>query len=37
VAPPDLPGLGVELDAEAIGRYSELYRSEGEMTYFDRE
>ena len=37
VVPPNLPGLGVELDAEAVGRAAELYRSQGEMTYFDRD
>ena len=35
VTPPDLPGLGVELDAQAMGRYAELHRQKGEMTYFD--
>jgi glucarate dehydratase len=37
VVPGDLPGLGVELDREALERYAELYRTQGEMTYFDRE
>lgn len=37
VVPPSRPGLGVELDREALNRYAELYRAQGEMTYFDRE
>jgi glucarate dehydratase len=37
VAPPELPGLGVELDREAMGRYAETYRQHGDMGYFDHE
>ena len=29
--------LAVQLDAEALGRAAELYRSQGEMTYFDQD
>jgi glucarate dehydratase len=35
VTPPAAPGLGVELDREALGRYAEHYRKHGEYTYFD--
>jgi glucarate dehydratase len=35
--PPERPGLGVELDRSALERYSELYRTQGEFTYFDGE
>jgi galactonate dehydratase/glucarate dehydratase len=31
---PERPGLGVELDAERVGRYSELYEREGERFGF---
>jgi hypothetical protein len=31
---PERPGLGVELDAERVERYSELYEREGEQFGF---
>lgn len=34
VIPPDLPGLGVELDFEALARYHQHYLNVGEMDYF---
>jgi L-alanine-DL-glutamate epimerase-like enolase superfamily enzyme len=34
LAVPEGPGLGVELDAERIGRYAELYQREGERFGF---
>lgn len=34
VMPPERPGLGVELDLEAVLRYHELYRSIGEVHVF---
>jgi glucarate dehydratase len=34
--PPDLPGLGVELDREAMGRYAESYKTQGDMGHFDQ-
>jgi glucarate dehydratase len=37
VVPPNRPGLGVELDREAVGRYAELYQARGELTYFDQD
>jgi glucarate dehydratase len=37
VIPPDKPGLGVELDREALARYAELFRKKGDLTYFDEE
>lgn len=35
VVPPEQPGLGVELDRDALGRYAEAFREKGELTYFD--
>ena len=34
VIPPQRPGLGVELDTEALQRYHQLYLNEGELDYF---
>ena len=36
VVPPDLPGLGVELDRDALERYAKLFRSHGEFSFFDQ-
>ena len=35
VAPPEKPGLGVDLDRDALARYAEHYRSRGDYTYFE--
>ena len=36
VRPPDTPGLGVELDREALKHYAEKYAREGSYSYYDR-
>lgn len=36
VAPPDRPGLGVELDRDALDHYHGRYLREGALTYYDR-
>ncbi len=36
VVPPDRPGLGVELDRAALQRYAELFRRQGDFSFFDR-
>jgi L-alanine-DL-glutamate epimerase-like enolase superfamily enzyme len=35
VRPPDSPGLGVELDRDALQHYSGLYRSRGAFSRYD--
>ena len=34
VSPPDAPGLGVQLDEEAVGKYHEYYREHGERGWY---
>lgn len=34
VTPPELPGLGVELDQEALAGYHQHYLEVGELDYF---
>lgn len=36
VTPPDKPGLGVELDRDAVAHYHDRYRQEGPLTYYDK-
>ena len=36
VRPPDLPGLGVELDRQALKHYAERHAREGAYSYYDR-
>lgn len=35
MVPPERPGLGVELDQDAVARYAEAFRQRGDLTYFD--
>ena len=35
VVPSKLPGLGVELDEQALDYYHKLYLEKGEMDYFE--
>jgi len=37
VIPPEKPGLGVELDRDALAKYAERYCQVGEQTYFELE
>ena len=34
VRPPEAPGLGVELDRDAVAKYHEYYREHGEMGWY---
>jgi glucarate dehydratase len=36
VVPPSTPGLGVELDQDALAHYHDRYRREGPLTYYDK-
>jgi glucarate dehydratase len=37
IVPPELPGLGINLDRAALQKYHELFKNKGEWTYFDED